>query len=373
MRAPGLEGLLAPAPAALGNGAADESHAAASPIPPQSSSPLAAESLSGAATGSPGRVEQRGRLPAAPGSGSLVDFLADANDEHISILVVDDEPAITMLMAQVCKRLRYKFDCAGNAEEALQKFRAGDFHIIVADIGLPGIDGLELMRLMKREQPSVDVIIVTGYVSTHSYAAVVRHGASDFLAKPFAIDEFQAKVQRVIRERRLIAELERKSALLKELSITDDLTSLYNYRCFNRELRQEMTRARRQGTDLSLLLLDLDRFKDYNDQHGHRAGDELLRSIGAHLPGLVRHEVDKVFRYGGDEFAVLLVQTTLAQATEIAEEIFASCAVEFPLTLFSIGVAQLGGEMSLEEFFEAADRAMYQAKLSGGKRVCVAA
>lgn len=165
-------------------------------------------------------------------------------------------------------------------------------------------------------------------------------------------------------------ELKRLHAVLEELVITDSLTGLYNQRHFSSRLKQEMERARRRRYPLSLLLLDLDNFKSYNDTHGHLAGDRALEEMGKIVLGSIRRDIDTGFRYGGDEFAVILPETTRQQATTVAQRIRDSFGKkELDRLTTSIGLIEFGPDDPAEAVMEMVDRAMYRAKGAGGDRI----
>ncbi|MBI4833188.1 MAG: diguanylate cyclase, partial [Candidatus Lindowbacteria bacterium] len=159
---------------------------------------------------------------------------------------------------------------------------------------------------------------------------------------------------------------------LQELSIKDNLTSLFNQRHFYLVLQKEMARASRQKHPLCLLLLDLDNFKQLNDTKGHLAGDRVLEQVGAIIRDCTREHVDFAFRYGGDEFTIILTETTTDQALEVAERIRRLLAQTFhdELTL-SIGLSEFRKSLRLEGFMNSADKAMYDAKKAGGNRVVI--
>ena len=160
------------------------------------------------------------------------------------------------------------------------------------------------------------------------------------------------------------------SKKMEELSMTDSLTHLYNRRHFYRRLKEEMARAKRQKHPLSLLVVDLDNLKDYNDKRGHVKGDEALRSVAEAITASIRQDVDTGYRYGGDEFAVILPYSDEKEAAEVGERIrktFEDFA--FPETSLSVGLAQLDYEEEVDDLVSRADTAMYVAKNSGGNKV----
>jgi diguanylate cyclase (GGDEF)-like protein len=157
---------------------------------------------------------------------------------------------------------------------------------------------------------------------------------------------------------------------LKEMSIKDSLTGLYNVRHFYERLPAEIERSRRQQHPLSLHLFDIDQFKQYNDTRGHLDGDRALQAVGKVVSECTREHVDVGFRYGGDEFIVLLPETDARQAMRVAERIrhsFERCPFE-GLTL-SMGVVTYQREFSMKSFIQAADAMMYESKRAGGNRV----
>jgi len=162
-------------------------------------------------------------------------------------------------------------------------------------------------------------------------------------------------------------ELERN---LRELSIRDSLSDLYNRRYFRERLTSELARARRQGHTMSVLLFDIDDFKLYNDTHGHVAGDKMLEQLGAIVRECIRDDVDIPFRYGGDEFTVLLVETSPEQAYDVAERIRVSFSkfTRAEITL-SIGMLARAEGMDEEAIVREVDRRMYRAKRAGGDRI----
>ncbi len=161
------------------------------------------------------------------------------------------------------------------------------------------------------------------------------------------------------------------SKKMEELSITDSLTGLFNRRHFYRRLKEEIARARRQHHPVSLLVVDLDNLKDYNDRRGHLKGDEALRGVAQAITASIRQDVDTGYRYGGDEFAVILPYSDEREGEVVAgriRETFAGFA--FPDTGLSLGLAQLEPDEEVDSLVSRADTAMYVAKNSGGNRVC---
>lgn len=173
--------------------------------------------------------------------------------------------------------------------------------------------------------------------------------------------------------------LEKKNARLAELTHTDALTGIGNRRLFDRALQEEWSRARRNGQVLSLLMIDVDLFKKYNDQYGHHAGDECLRAVAGAISAQARRPSDRVCRYGGEEFALLLSDADGSSGPVLAESVRAAVealdmthgASPHGVVTVSIGVASIvpGDPAAARAFFEASDKALYRAKLNGRNRV----
>ncbi len=225
--------------------------------------------------------------------------------------------------------------------------------------------GVELLYKVKKEHPESDVLIMVDFGMNHSFTDVIKEGATDFITKPFQNDELQARLHRIMRERKLKEEL-------TYLSLRDSLTGLFNRRHFYQSLQQEMERAKRQNKALSLVLLDIDNFKQYNDKAGHVDGDKALEKLAKILKISLRQNVDSAYRYGGDEFATLLIETTMQQAIQIAERIRVFYEREkIGFSTLSLGIAEYKPDFDVETFVKESDLALYKAKRSGGNRVII--
>ena len=256
-----------------------------------------------------------------------------------SVLSVDDDEEMIGLLHEVVSQLGHVSVTAVDGVDALEKLGESEFDIIITDISMPRMNGIELTKRIKTEFEEIDVVVVTGYQEEYKYTDVIEIGASDFISKPFNINELEAKINRIIRERELRAEL-------KRLSIRDGLTSLYNRRYFDENLQREAIRAFRQRYGLFLLLVDVDNFKEYNDQFGHQKGDGLLKELARLMMFYSRDNVDSVYRYGGDEFAVIIPHAKHEQAILVAQRLrnkFNTSKLG-PASL-SMGMSQLAGEL----------------------------
>ncbi len=289
------------------------------------------------------------------------------------ILIVDDDPLILETVGFFVSSFGYECDTTSNAREALDILNRKQFNIIISDIVMPGMNGMDLLKEVKKLYPEIGVILVTAYAENFSYSDVIRAGAIDFISKPFLKDELKAKLDRVVREQNIIRDLER-------LSHSDPLTGLYNRRFFDMKLAEEVRRAARQDYQVVLGMLDVDRFKGYNDTYGHQGGDKLLVRLAQVLRTCTRENVDFLFRYGGDEFSFILTQTSLDQAARIADRMLTTYREQdFDIgdTSLSIGLVlcDLDGDQSWENnasvLVDKADLALYRAKNNGRNLVYI--
>lgn len=281
------------------------------------------------------------------------------------ILIVDDDELVRMTLSVLISSLGYHCLVAGDGAEAIEVLQATGVDLVFSDIVMPKMDGFALLKHISEHHKDTDVIMATGYADKASYADVIKAGAMDFIKKPIDQAELEAKLARAFRERYLVRRLE-------QLSMIDSLTSLWNRRAFDKRFPEEVERASRQRYQVFLAIIDIDNFKDFNDTFGHQEGDGVLVALGQIFSECIRSSVDMSFRLGGDEFCVLLPQTTADQATEIVQRILLRF-VEHNLgrTTLSIGVVScernrnLAIEFDEKQMRERADQAMYDAKKSG--------
>jgi len=298
--------------------------------------------------------------------------------ERKRILIVDDQVDVCQVLCEYLNRSGFETEAALTGEEGLSRLRGGGFDLVITDIELSGaISGLDLTQAVKREGRA-DVIVMTGYGADYSYEEAIGRGASDFLVKPLRYEELLLRVKRVIRERELAQERTRMLEELQKMAVTDGLTALYNSRHFYHQLELEIDRSLRYRHPLSLLLIDIDRFKEYNDTYGHLEGDKVLVRFSQILKSCLRAN-DSAYRYGGEEFTVILPETGAEEARTVAQRIRATLEAEIfhphsgtPVNkTISIGVTEYCPRESLEAFVRRADQAMYRSKEAGRNRVSV--
>lgn len=277
------------------------------------------------------------------------------------VLVVDDEDEFGKILEGLLSQLGLKTNHVTSGSDALKELEEEKaYTFLITDIVMPEMDGLELTRRTKSEFPDVCVIVMTGFSDDFKYVSVINSGATDFINKPFRIEELDAKIRRGIIERNTRQEL-------KRLTITDSLTGLYNQRHFYSRLNDEITRAQRQEQALALILLDLDDFKQYNDRNGHILGDELLQTFGKIINAQIRQGVDSGYRYGGDEFAIILINADKEICKNIGKRIEKAFKEECNEGV-SMGYAIFNKSITPEAFVAEADKHLYRLKGEKNKK-----
>jgi len=278
----------------------------------------------------------------------------DIDKAKESILVVDDDQRVCEVLKELLGALQFPTASAVSGPEALNMLKDKPHTFLLADMKMPEMNGMELIRQSRENFPGVNVIAMTGYADEYKYVDIINAGANDFVKKPIDIAELEAKIIRCISERDLKKELSR-------LSITDSLTGLFNQRQFYMRLREEIVRSTRQKHPLALILLDLDNFKEYNDKHGHLAGDQALRHVGKAILRSIREGVDSGYRYGGDEFAIILIDSDILIAEDIGKRVRTAIRDSGSLRA-SFGYAVYTEEMNLTDFVRLADTNLYRSK-----------
>ena len=297
------------------------------------------------------------------------------------ILVVDDDASLKQAAVDTLAGLGYTIETASDGVEALEKVRADPPDLMILDVMMPKMNGLEVCRIVKSfaAESFIPIILVTVKSDIESKVTGLKVGADDYLTKPYNPMELRARVASMLRIKAVQDKIEGKRRELESLSVTDDLTGLHNHRALQQRLRDEFLRAQRYNDPLSVLMIDIDHFKQVNDKLGHLFGDFVLAEIAKVLGKAVR-ETDFLARYGGEEFLVLLPQTHFAGSLPVADRIWRSVAQkEFAdgkssvrITV-SVGVSFFPNKnvASADDLLANSDQALYQAKREGRNRICI--
>jgi diguanylate cyclase (GGDEF)-like protein len=340
--------------------------------------------------------------------------------KEVIVCVDDEEGVLRVLRAQLGARFGHEAQVltARSGDEAVALFdelsRDGEsIALVIADQIMPGMKGVELLEIVDRRFPTTMKILLTGQAGLDAVIdAINRAHLNQYISKPWDETAILLAVENLLRQYRLVhenqqliaslsaknqallemnRELEAKiherthelaeaNARLAQLAVTDGLTGLYNHRHLHERLALEVERSQRSGLPLSLLMIDVDHFKQFNDTFGHPAGDEVLRQL-ARVLNDTRRANDVVARYGGEEFAVILVDTAKFTAAKVAERVreriaahdFTEAAQKAGRISVSVGVATFPDDgADAEGLVRAADTALYAAKRAGRNRVVLA-
>ena len=274
-----------------------------------------------------------------------------------------------------------EIETASDGQQAVSMARDKQVDLVLLDIVMPGLDGLDSCRLIKgvTQEEFVPVVLLTAKSDTDSRVTGLRIGADDYVCKPFDERELLARVNNLLRIKRMHDDINQAKSQLATLAVRDELTGLYNYRYLHTRMGEEFKRAERYREPLACIMLDIDHFKHINDRFGHDSGDAVLREVGERLRKAVR-EIDVVTRYGGEEFLLVLPSTNFSGALSVADRVWRAVGSQ-PMTIsgkpervtVSLGVAVYPSRdiKSKDQLIKAADRALYQSKREGRDRICV--
>jgi len=315
------------------------------------------------------------------------------------ILVVDDDRLNRIKLSINLEEAGCEVALAENGSQALEMLRLQSFDMVLLDLMMPVMDGFQVLEHTRSDQAMqhIPIIVISAEEDLTSVVRCIEMGATDYLPKPFNPTLLRARINPCLEKKRsrdreveLFSELQQRYAqleelnqtireqaeMLKELSMRDGLTGLFNRRHFDEEASKELARAKRYGHALSFMIGDIDFFKKINDQFSHATGDEVLRRIARLLKTNTR-EIDITARYGGEEFVIALPQTPLPQAVALCEKLrqriesypWQEIHPDLRVTM-SMGLCADLSLGSFDKIIAAADEKLYQAKKSGRNRVC---
>lgn len=327
-------------------------------------------------------------------------------DERIRILAVDDRPENLLAIEALLDGPEVEIVKANSGQEALGKLLGDDYALVLLDVQMPEMDGFETAELMRGHKNTRDVPIIFATAISKEKKHVFKGynaGAVDYMFKPLDPDILRSKVQvfmQLYLQRKALEiktleldskikelketqrQLERSNAMLERLSTIDGLTGIYNRRRFDEVLELEWRRAIRIQSPISLIMVDLDCFKSFNDRYGHLAGDDCLRKAAEVMTDVLKRPSDMMARYGGEEFVAILPGTPADHAAQLAEEMRAGVedldidhkgSYVCDCVTVSMGISSLIPDRNTlpSVLVAAADTALYEAKQSGRNRVVV--
>lgn len=296
-----------------------------------------------------------------------------------TILVADDSMVVRAVLRRQLETDGHTVVEAVNGEEAIDACREYHPDVILLDVEMPVLDGHATLTRLKADPQLKDipVVFLTGRVDTVDVVNGLRLGAHDYLRKPFEANELMARVSAALRTKWLQDELRTRNAELDRVSRIDMLTNIYNRRHLDEHLRQVISAARRHDRTVGVLIVDIDHFKEVNDEHGHLAGDVVLREVAARLQQAMRTE-DALGRWGGEEFLAVLTDTP-PEGVRIMAERLRQVIAAAPFILddgsrirVTVSVGHTNGTEDAEVLVHRADDALYVAKAEGRNRVAAA-
>lgn len=314
------------------------------------------------------------------------------NNRANKILLIDEDTLLTAELAGRLSSVGFDILTANNSDTALKLLQINMPTLIVLDTFVKGKDGKDILSTLKTMgiSPDIPIIVLTSDTDVNSKVYSFLQGASDFIPKPVIFEELLARINNQIRlssERNKLEarnkELKKKNSLLSQIAITDSLTGLFNRGYIIERLKSEMHRAQRYGEYISLLLIDIDNFKEANDTYGHLSGDKILKKVSKRLASSIRN-VDIVGRYGGDEFLTVCPNTDIDGSKILAERIMETInnrKIKLDnhniIITVSMGVSSIspkpGGSIDSDviRFINDADAALYKAKARGRNNVVI--
>ncbi|MEE2994253.1 MAG: diguanylate cyclase [Gemmatimonadota bacterium] len=286
----------------------------------------------------------------------------------IKALVVDDEALLCELFDDMLTEMGYDIEVAMSADEALETLRKTQFDVVLLDLMLGPVSGFTVLEKIRQMYYPPMVLVMTGYGSTDVAIEAMKQGAADFIMKPVEPDLLDIRIRKVMDERRT-----------QRLAITDGLTGLYNRRYFEERLDEEIHRSRRYDRPMSIIMIDIDFFKQFNDTCGHLKGDDVLRQL-SHILQDHSRETDITARYGGEEFVMILPETSLESSRMLGERIRQAVdkavfegeeQIPAKKITVSVGVSCLTDDEGGYDALERADQALYKSKQAGKNLVTV--
>jgi len=300
-----------------------------------------------------------------------------------SVLYVEDTKSVAAMTSALLTDEGYKVDHYLSAEEALEALADNDYDLVLTDVVLEGeMSGFALARHIRASEgkvATVPILAMTGFDDSARRIELLRAGVNDYVAKPYIDEELIARVNNLVRSKKMMDKIEHQQDQLRKMAMTDQLTGLYNRHFLMDVGRQRISEAIRHQQNFSIVVVDVDKFKDVNDTFGHATGDVVLTEVGRLMSESCRKE-DIAARFGGEEFVLLLAHCDVEDAKGKAESIRQTLQVLKPAGLeitasFGVTALNLTASNAAVDFlslFNEADEAVYEAKETGRNKVVLA-
>jgi len=294
------------------------------------------------------------------------------------ILYIEDQNSIAASTVSLFENYKAQIDHVTNLADAKEKFEIKNYDLVITDYYLKeeetGDDVINFVREFNDiDKSHIPILVVSGETEQNKRTAFLRNGANDFIIKPFDDDELIVRSSNLIENKKVFEQAKQQQKELMKLAMTDQLTGLYNRHSLFDIGPKYLSDAIRHKFPISLLVIDLDHFKNINDTHGHVTGDIVLKAVGGLLEHNCRNE-DFVARFGGEEFVMLLshcdIDVAVIKAESLRQQIEELKPDGLAITT-SIGVANFINDENLESLFERADKALYEAKETGRNKVVI--
>lgn len=297
----------------------------------------------------------------------------------MKVLIVDDQRSMRMVSSAVVSSLGHAVVEASAGQEAVDICASQKIDLVLMDVEMPGLDGFEATKKIRDANSTwFPIIFVSAKTDPKFFSEGIRSGGDIYLFKPIVPEVLESMIHAMERLVNIQDELHGTKVKMELLAYQDQLTGLVNRRGFDKAMALEFQRAQKQKSPLSIIMVDVDQFKPFNDNYGHQAGDDCLKEVASILKKSACRATDIVTRYGGEEFALVLPNTTAKDAEKLGQRIvesFKECAYPHahstvePYVTVSGGVAELSKHAAIEDLIKDADETLYIVKESGRNRI----
>lgn len=293
-------------------------------------------------------------------------------NNNLTLLYVEDEDGIRNQLSKFLNHVSDNLIIASNGEEGLDLFKQHSPDIVISDIKMPIMNGIEMVKAIKEVNPKQHIIFTTAHSDSNFFMDAIDMQVDGYILKPVNLDKLEEKIENIKEHIKLKNYYITHQKDLEHKAYTDSLTQIYNRTYFEDAFKKEIARHKREKTPLSLIVLDIDKFKKFNDTYGHLMGDEILKDLAKIIKKDIRL-TDTFARWGGEEFVCVLPNTPLLNATKLAELLRVTIQNHIFKDNLSVtcsfGVSEFLEDDTKYTLMKKADEALYIAKANGRNRV----